>query len=57
MLSLGCRIQYTHLSEESYHINKVTFKRGKAGTVFNGVAKFDVTLPELKRKQAQLHHK
>lgn len=48
-------VGYIPLTEESYHINQVTFNRGEAGTVFGGVAKFDVTLPELQRKQAQIH--
>lgn len=45
---------YIPLTEESYHINKVTFHRGEAGTVFAGQSQFDITIPELQRKQAEL---
>lgn len=48
-------VGYIPLTQESYHINKVTFNKGEAGTVFGGQSKFDVTLAELQRKQAQLH--
>ncbi len=47
-------IGYIPLSEESYHINEVTFNRGEAGTVFGGKSDFNTTLPEIQRKQAQL---
>lgn len=45
---------YVPLTEESYHINTVTFQKGEAGTVFGGSSQFDLTLSELQRKQAQL---
>lgn len=45
---------YVPLTEESYHINTVTFQKGEAGTVFGGRSQFDLTLSELQRKQAQL---
>ncbi|ACK71733.1 phosphate binding protein [Gloeothece citriformis PCC 7424] len=48
-------VGYIPLTEESYHINEITFNKGEAGTVFGGVAQFNVTLPELQRKQAQIH--
>ena len=47
-------VDYIPLTQESYQINKVTFYKGKAGTVFGGKSQFDVTIPELQRKQAQL---
>ena len=47
-------VNYIPLTKESYHINTVTFYRGEAGTVFGGKSHFDVTIPELQRKQAQL---
>ena len=47
-------VDYIPLTQESYQINKVTFYEGEAGTVFGGKSQFDVTIPELQRKQAQL---
>lgn len=47
-------VDYIPLTEESYHIGSVTFNKGEAGTVFEGKSQFDVTIPELQRKQAQL---
>ena len=47
-------VNYVPLTQESYHINAVTFYEGEAGTVFGGKSQFDVTIPELQRKQAQL---
>ena len=46
-------VGYIPLSEESYHINKVTFHRGEVGTVFEGQSQFNLTIPELLRKQAR----
>ena len=45
---------YVPLTEESYHLNAVTFQKGEVGTVFGGRSQFDVTIPSLQRKQAQL---
>jgi len=45
---------YIPLTEESYYINAVTFQQGEVGTVFAGQSQFDVTIPELQRKQAEL---
>jgi phosphate transport system substrate-binding protein len=39
--------------EEAYHIDKVTFHKGEVGTVFEGKSQFNLTIPELLRKQAQ----
>lgn len=46
-------VGYIPLTEESYQINKVTFHRGEVGTVFGGRSEFDLTLPELQRRQAE----
>ena len=46
-------VGYIPLSEEAYHIDKVTFHRGEVGTVFEGKSEFNLTIPELLRKQAQ----
>ena len=46
-------VGYVPLPEEAYHINKVTFYRGEVGTVFDGQSQFNVTIPELLRKQAR----
>ena len=46
-------VGYVPLSEESYHINKVTFHKGEVGTVFEGKSQFNLTIPELLRKQAR----
>ena len=47
-------VDYIPLTSESYSINEVTFYHGEVGTVFNGKSQFDLTLPELQRKQAAL---
>ena len=46
-------VGYVPLPEEAYQINEVTFYRGEVGTVFDGQSQFNVTIPELLRKQAQ----
>ena len=46
-------VGYIPLPEEAYHIDKVTFHKGEVGTVFEGKSQFDLTIPELLRKQAQ----
>ena len=46
-------VGYVFLPEEAYQINEVTFYRGEVGTVFDGQSQFNVTIPELLRKQAQ----
>lgn len=47
------QVGYVPLPAEAYEINKVTFYRGEVGTVFDGQAQFNVTIPELLRKQAR----
>ena len=46
-------VGYVPLPEEAYRINEVTFYRGEVGTVFDGQSQFNVTIPELLRKQAR----
>lgn len=46
-------VGYVPLPEEAYQINEVTFYRGEVGTVFEGQSQFNVTIPELLRKQAR----
>ena len=46
-------VGYVPLSEESYHIDKVTFHKGEVGTVFEGKSQFNLTIPELLRRQAR----
>ena len=46
-------VGYVPLPEEAYHIDKVTFHRGEVGTVFEGQSQFDLTIPELLRRQAR----
>jgi phosphate transport system substrate-binding protein len=46
-------VGYVPLPEEAYHIDEVTFHRGEVGTVFDGQSQFDLTIPELLRKQAR----
>lgn len=47
------QVGYVPLPDEAYQINEVTFYRGEVGTVFDGQSQFNVTIPELLRKQAQ----
>jgi len=46
-------VGYIPLPEEAYHIDRVTFHKGEVGTVFEGQSQFNLTIPELLRKQAQ----
>ena len=46
-------VGYVPLPEEAYQIKEVTFYRGEVGTVFDGQSQFNVTIPELLRKQAR----
>jgi phosphate transport system substrate-binding protein len=50
---LVAEVGYVPLPEEAYHIDKVTFHRGEVGTVFEGQSQFNLTIPELLRKQAR----
>lgn len=50
---LVSEVGYVPLPEEAYHINKVTFYKGEVGTVFEGQSQFNLTIPELLRKQAR----
>ena len=47
------QVGYVPLPEEAYKINEVTFYRGEVGTVFEGKSQFNVTIPELLRRQAR----
>ena len=46
-------VGYVPLPEEAYHIDKITFHQGEVGTVFEGQSQFNLTIPELLRKQAR----
>ncbi|MGV2827150.1 PstS family phosphate ABC transporter substrate-binding protein [Myxosarcina sp. GI1(2024)] len=46
-------VGYVPLPDEAYQINEVTFYRGEVGTVFEGQSQFNLTIPELLRKQAR----
>jgi phosphate transport system substrate-binding protein len=46
-------VGYIPLTEEHYHLDKVTFYNGEVGTVFEGKSQFDLTLGELLRKKAK----
>lgn len=46
-------VGYVPLTAESYHIAKVQFHKNEVGTVFDGKSQFDLTIPELLRKQAR----
>ncbi len=50
---LVTEVGYVPLPEEAYQIDKVTFHRGEVGTVFEGKSQFNLTIPELLRKQAK----
>lgn len=50
---LVTEVGYVPLPEEAYHIDKVTFHKGEVGTVFEGQSQFNLTIPELLRKQAR----
>ncbi len=47
-------VGYLPLPNEGYHLAKIHFQRGKAGTVFEGKPEFNLTIGELLRKQAIL---
>lgn len=47
-------VGYVPLPEEAYDLGKVHFTRGKAGTVFGGEARLDLTIGEVLRKRAEL---
>ncbi|MDY6784664.1 MAG: PstS family phosphate ABC transporter substrate-binding protein [Cyanobacteriota bacterium] len=47
------KIGYIPLPEEAYNINQVKFNKGEVGTVFEGKSQFDLTIPELLRKQEE----
>jgi phosphate transport system substrate-binding protein len=47
------KVGYIPLTDEHYHLAKVTFFNGEVGTVFGGTSKFDVTLAELLRQKAK----
>ncbi|MEM7556972.1 MAG: phosphate ABC transporter substrate-binding protein PstS family protein [Cyanobacteria bacterium P01_A01_bin.84] len=47
-------VGYVPLPEEAYNLAKVHFTRGKAGTVFEGEARLDLTIGEVLRKRAEL---
>ncbi len=46
-------VGYVPLPEEGYHLAKVTFYNGEAGTVFDGKSQIDITIAELLRKKAK----
>ncbi|ERN42282.1 phosphate binding protein [Rubidibacter lacunae KORDI 51-2] len=46
-------VGYIALTDESYHINEVTFHNNEVGTVFGGRSQFDLTIPELQRRRAE----
>jgi phosphate transport system substrate-binding protein len=50
---LVAEVGYVPLPEEAYHIDQVTFHKGEVGTVFEGQSQFNLTIPELLRKQAR----
>ena len=50
---LVSEVGYVPLPEEAYHIDEVTFYKGEVGTVFEGQSQFNLTIPELLRKQAR----
>ncbi|ACK68003.1 phosphate binding protein [Rippkaea orientalis PCC 8801] len=47
------KVGYIPLPQEAYQLDKITFHKGEAGTVFEGKSEFNLTIPELLRKQAQ----
>ena len=48
---LVSKVGYVPLPQEAYLIDKVAFHRGEVGTVFEGKSQFNLTIPELLRKQ------
>jgi phosphate transport system substrate-binding protein len=51
--ALVSQVGYIPLPEEGYHLGQIHFQRLKVGTVFGGKSKFNLTIGELLRKQAQ----
>lgn len=51
---LVSQVGYIPLSAEVYHLDSVQFNQGDVGTVFNGQAVLNLTLPEVLRKRATL---
>lgn len=51
--SIVKEVGYIPLTDEHYHLAKVTFFNGEVGTVFGGQSQFDVTLAELLRQKAK----
>ncbi|MBE9215445.1 PstS family phosphate ABC transporter substrate-binding protein [Plectonema cf. radiosum LEGE 06105] len=47
-------VGYVPLPKDAYYLDSVHFNRAKAGTVFGGQARFDLTIDELLRKRAEL---
>ncbi|WP_107670005.1 PstS family phosphate ABC transporter substrate-binding protein [Cyanothece sp. BG0011] len=47
------KVGYIPLPIEAYDLDKVTFHKGEAGTVFDGKSELELTIPDLLRKQAQ----
>ncbi|AFY54334.1 phosphate ABC transporter substrate-binding protein, PhoT family [Rivularia sp. PCC 7116] len=46
-------VGYVPLPEDAYSLDKLHFTRGKAGTVFEGQARLDLTIDEVLRKRAE----
>ena len=46
-------VGYVALPQEAYYLDEVHFTRGKAGTVFEGEARLDLTIGEVLRKRAE----
>ncbi|WP_414620389.1 PstS family phosphate ABC transporter substrate-binding protein [Calothrix sp. CCY 0018] len=46
-------VGYVALPEDAYYLDKVHFTTGKAGTVFEGEARLDLTIGEVLRKRAE----
>jgi phosphate transport system substrate-binding protein len=47
------KVGYVPLPPEGYHLGKVTFQNGEAGTVFEGKSQIGLTIGELLRKKAK----
>ncbi len=50
-------VGYVPLPEDAYSLDKLHFTRGKAGTVFEGEARLDLTIGEVLRKRAEFLEK
>jgi phosphate transport system substrate-binding protein len=46
-------VGYIPLPEEAYHIARVQLQKFEVGTVFDGKSEYNLTIPELLRRQAQ----